>query len=107
MKYAPIIIIQSIITFQVAAMDARELRNRQIHVARLKQHIQDKEHQIRQGRIIRYAVEFSTPFLAHTIDQPYAAGITVIGIAAVCLLTNDIEDATETRDVLKKNLSDV
>lgn len=97
--YACIFVIQSTMTFQLVAMDAQ-----QEYVVRLQQSIQDREHQIKKNRIIRYTIEFATPFLAYTIDQPYAAGMMAVGVAAICLLTNDIEDSLEVQDVLKKEL---
>ncbi len=103
MKCIPIII-SCMIILHLVAMDRPVDNNRQAYIARLTQRIRDKEFEIQQCRIMRYAVEFTVPFLAHSIDQPYAAGVTAIGAAAICLLTHDIEDAVEIRDYLLQSL---
>lgn len=96
-----IIIMQSFMSLYLAAMDARQMR-RHDYIQRLRRTIQQKEYQIQQNRIMRYTVEFSAPFLVSVIAQPYAAGVMAISIAAICLLTSDIEDAVEARDDFQK-----
>lgn len=104
MKRVPIIIMSCIMVLHLVAMDRPINNDRRAYIARLTQRIKDKEFEIQQRRIMRYAVEFTVPFLAYSIDQPYAAGVTAIGAAAICLLTHDIEDAVETRDYLIQSL---